>query len=63
MNADKEARAINRKLRTARREVTRAVERFAEIDPLEGHRVEAVRRAREVRDAAQDAVNAFEKGD
>lgn len=56
---DREAQKINRKLRNTRRELVRAVERFAEIDPLPGHIAEARRQAVAVRDAAQDAVVAF----
>lgn len=58
--ADKAARAVNRKLANARRETQKAVERFAKIDALTGHRVEALRRAREVRDAADAAVRFFD---
>lgn len=50
-------RRVRRHLATSRREMRRAVERFAGIDPLSGHRREAVRLMREVRDAADRAVN------
>lgn len=54
-------RAALRKLAKARREVRKSVERFAGIsDPLAGHRAEALRLARQVRDAADEAVRAFD---
>lgn len=54
-----EYQRFRRNLSSARRELRRAVERFGEIDPLEGHRAEAVRRARGVRDAADELVRAL----
>lgn len=56
---NKEVRAIKRKLSNSRRELVRAVERMAEIDPLPGHSAEAIRRARDVRDEADKAIKAF----
>lgn len=56
----KDIQKIHDRLNLARREIRKAVERFAEVpDPLEGHRIEAVRQAREVRDAADRAVKAL----
>ncbi len=53
---------VNRRCRTAQRELRKAVERFATVtDPLPGHRIEAVRQARAVRDAANDLVEEMEK--
>jgi hypothetical protein len=47
----------------ARRELKHAVERFAEIDPREGHVTEAARLAREVRDEASRLMQAVEGND
>lgn len=49
-----------RNLSNARREVRRAVERASAVDLRAGHRAEAVRRAREVRDAADELVRRLE---
>lgn len=48
-------RAFNHFYR-ANSELRKAVEKFAEIDPLKGHRIEAVRQARALRDEANRAV-------
>lgn len=53
--------AYRRHLATSRRELRKAVEKFASIDPLPGHRVEAVRLAREVRDEADRAVRSLDR--
>jgi hypothetical protein len=45
----------------ARRETVTAVQRFGEIDGLEGHRTEALRRARLLKDTADLAVAFFEQ--
>lgn len=58
----KAIRAVKRKLVNARRETLRAVERFDKIDARTGHRAAALRLAREVRDAADDAVMLFSSG-
>jgi hypothetical protein len=50
-----------RHLRNAEREIERAVERFANIDPLAGHRVEAVRRIHAVRDEVDNLVRVLEE--
>jgi hypothetical protein len=47
-------------LTRARREVVTAVQRFAEVDALEGHRAEALRLAQQTRDAADIALAFFE---
>lgn len=50
------------RLSTARWQISEAVKRFASItDPLPGHRIEAVRLAKEVRDEADRAVKALER--
>lgn len=56
-----ELKKFKRNLYNARRELVQAVERFANIDPLEGHRVEAARRARAARDAADELVRVVEE--
>lgn len=56
-----EVRKFKRNLSTARREMTRAVERFAEIDPRPGHKAEAVRLAREIREEADRLVTLLRK--
>ena len=60
----KEIAKIKRKLNNARREILRAVERAAkvndEIGLRPGHLAEMRRRAIEVRDEAQKAVETFE---
>lgn len=56
-----EVKRFKRNLSTARRELVRAVERFAEIDPLQGHRVEGARLAREVKAAADELVETLNK--
>jgi hypothetical protein len=61
MAQDPEFTKFKRNLSTARREITRAVERFAEIDPREGHRAEAARRARAAYDAANELVLELER--
>lgn len=57
---DTEIRAVKRKLANARRELIRAVEQMAKIDPLPGHLAEAKRLTKAVRDAADEAVRCFE---
>lgn len=53
---------VKRHLAKARREMTTAVERFAAVtDPLEGHRIEAARLAREIRSEADSAIKALER--
>lgn len=51
-----EEQKFNRRLTTARREIRKAVERAAEVDMLEGHRMEALRLAQQVRDEAEALV-------
>jgi hypothetical protein len=55
-----EAYSVFAHLGRARRELVTAVQRFAEIDAREGHRVEALRLARQTRDAADLALAFFE---
>lgn len=57
-------RKFTRHLSNARRELRTAVDRFAEItDPLPGHKAEALRRAQDVRDAADELVKQLEERD
>lgn len=56
-----EAYSVFAHLDRARRETVTAVQRFAEIDGLEGHRAEALRRARRLQDAVDIAVAFFEE--
>jgi len=60
---DKARKAVIRKLRNARREIIRAVERAATVDDLigmrEGHKAEARRLCDEIRVEAIKAVEAF----
>jgi hypothetical protein len=55
-----EAYSVFAHLSRARRELVTAVQRFAEIDAREGHRAEALRLARQTRDAADIALAFFE---
>jgi len=54
-------RKFKRNLSNARRELRSAVERFGEIDARKGHRLEALRRARAVKSAADELVAALER--
>lgn len=56
MSEPDELAVFKRKMSNARREIRNAVHRFAEIDPLAGHRAEALRLARQLRQTADDAV-------
>jgi len=58
---DAEFKKIKRRLQHARREIIKAVERMAEIDPRPGHIAEARRRALQVREAADDLIEALER--
>lgn len=58
-----EMATYKRRLSNARRELRRAVERFSGVDPLKGHRVEALRLAREIKEAADELVAAAERKD
>lgn len=58
---DPELVKLKRNLSTARRELRRAVERATGVDLLPGHLAEARRRARAVRDAADELVATVER--
>lgn len=49
-------------LSRSRSEMRKAVERFAEVDALEGHRAEAVRLARALKNTADWAVTELSHG-
>lgn len=57
---DDEFKKFRRRMTTARREITKAVERAQGIDMREGHRAEAVRQAMAARDAARELVRVLE---
>lgn len=59
MSAPPEVTKLKRNLSTARRELVRAVERAGDTDLRPGHYAEAARRARAVRDAADDLLRAL----
>lgn len=50
-----------RHLSNARREMRTAVERASKVDLREGHRAEAVRRAKAAQDAAEELVRYLEQ--
>ncbi len=55
-------KTYKRHISTAKRELKQAVERFAEIDdPRKGHKLEAARLAKEVKDEADHLVTSLEK--
>lgn len=59
---------LRRRMTTARRELRKAVERWGTavdrgVDFRRGHRIEAARRAREVRDAADELVRILDAQD
>lgn len=61
----KDEKYVLRKLRSSRKRVVDAVERFGRLadqhnPPLPGHYAEAARRARAVRDAADEAIRVLE---